>query len=149
MAANGVAGSQFAEFGRQLMTAGLGNWTPWRKPATRRWHSGTWRIATEADAIRRSCAAANNPRMAKALDLIELEADLGRLPASVHRVKGFVTDIATGGRCVAARRSIEQCPTSVEEPPPALVAIGTDRKDLEAVRLQLATLGAAAEVGDR
>lgn len=91
--------------------------------------------------------------MKEALDLDELDTVLGHLPASVHRVKGFVIDIATGRtmlvQCVAARRSISPYPHSADNPPPALVAIGTDCKDLEGVRLQLATLGAAAEVGDR
>jgi G3E family GTPase len=95
--------------------------------------------------------------MAKALDLRKLETVLGHLPPSVHRIKGFVIDSATGRtmlvQCVGARHSIEQRPHSVDKPPPALVAIGTDRSHLDAVRLQLASLGAgataAADVGDR
>ncbi|WP_072392843.1 GTP-binding protein [Hyphomicrobium sp. CS1BSMeth3] len=87
--------------------------------------------------------------MEEALDLDELETVLGDLPASVHRVKGFVTDIATGRtmlvQCVAARRSIEPCPHAADAAPQALMAIGTDRKDLEALRLQLAALGAGNE----
>ncbi len=90
--------------------------------------------------------------MEEALDLDDLNTILGHLPASVHRVKGFFTDIAIGRtmrvQCVAARRSISPCPHSADNPPPALVAIGTDRKDLDRVRLQLATLGAATDVGD-
>lgn len=83
--------------------------------------------------------------MEGALDLDELETILGDLPASVHRIKGFVSDITTGRtmlvQCVAARRSIEPCLRSADNPPSALVAIGTDRNDLEAVRLKLAALG--------
>jgi G3E family GTPase len=91
--------------------------------------------------------------MTKALDLVELETVLKHLPTSVHRVKGFVTDIATGRtmlvQCVGSRQSVEPYPHSVHNPPPALVAIGTDRSDLNTVSLRLAALGPAAHVGDR
>lgn len=82
--------------------------------------------------------------MAEPVGLADLQAVLARLPASVHRLKGFVTDVATGQallvQCVGARYSVEPCPPSADNPPPALVAIGTDRSELQSVRLELAAL---------
>ena len=80
------------------------------------------------------------------VDLDDLAGALANAPRSVHRIKGFVTDKATGRsmlvQCVGGRCSIEPCPDAIIRPPAALVAIGIDRDDLEAIRTQLAAVAA-------
>jgi G3E family GTPase len=83
--------------------------------------------------------------MPNEIDLVDLERALANAPRSVHRIKGFVTDVATGRamlvQCVGTRHSIEPFTESVDRPS-ALVAIGTDNKGLEDIRLRLSALGA-------
>jgi G3E family GTPase len=73
--------------------------------------------------------------------------DLARMleftPQSVHRVKGFITDMASGQRmlvqCVGSRRSIEPWLDEIVQKD-ALLAIGTDRSELLTFQAQITTL---------
>lgn len=79
--------------------------------------------------------------LSQPVDLASLEAILSDLPASVHRIKGFVADRVGGDtllvQCVGSRCTIESYPQLSPAPPTVLVAIGTDRGGLDALRKKL------------
>ena len=73
-----------------------------------------------------------------------LEQLLTRLPASIHRIKGFITDRDTGLRSlvqvVGRRVTLTEALSTGDAPPDALIIIGTDGRDADAVRALIETL---------
>jgi G3E family GTPase len=78
------------------------------------------------------------------IDVGALEQELARLPASIHRIKGFVTNRASASRLlvqvVGNRIALSEAPTVSGESPDALVVIGTDEGDVDAVSSLIARL---------
>jgi G3E family GTPase len=87
--------------------------------------------------------------MLSPIDIEALAEVLNKTPTTIHRIKGFVRDRATGHwmlvQRVANRQSIAS--TQVDEPQSirsALVAIGTSKSDLRAVESALSRLSRVA-----
>jgi G3E family GTPase len=83
--------------------------------------------------------------MPSPIDMAALAEVHKHVPSTIHRIKGFVRDRATGQwmlvQHVGNRQSI--APTAVLDPPnvrSALVAIGTSKADLRAIEIALSAL---------
>lgn len=76
------------------------------------------------------------------VDVDKLRGMLASAPPSIHRMKGFIADAASGQtmlvQCAGKRLSIDRYPGGETSPPLALVLIGTERKELELYRLRFA-----------
>lgn len=79
-----------------------------------------------------------------AMDISRLKQGLARLPAGIHRIKGFVTDRVSPRRIlvqmVGNRATLTEAPATSAASADALIVIGTGSRDADAVRSLVETL---------
>lgn len=86
----------------------------------------------------------------RAIETPRIEHLCAGLPGSVHRIKGFVRDAATGCLMLVQYSGSRRCtverfdPMAASHAPLALVAIGTNRADLEGLRRRLVDIADGA-----